>query len=314
MPLVKLTCPKCRATLRPAKPVPEGKSVKCPKCEEVFRAGEEPADTRTRPDAPAKKPAAAPAAKAAEEDEEAETYAVIRDEDQERKAAEEAERRKRRGRKRRARDEDDEDEDDEDEGDLGAQLLKNLKTRDPRGAAQGVVVTPSNWLLRTGILGFFAWVVAFIVFMLPIAFPNIPDNPDEKNQIAVGKDKDKEKDKKPAQKGLAEQIQERAWTVVLFIAVLFLGLTQAALITFGAVRMQSLESYGWSMAGCILAILPLYMVPVWALVWWVFEFIYDDAPWAFACIVYAWGPLVGGFCLKQLLNPKVKPGFEYRPA
>src|SRR5262249_9153012 len=36
MLLAKLTCPRCRAVLKPAKPVESGKTIKCPKCEELF--------------------------------------------------------------------------------------------------------------------------------------------------------------------------------------------------------------------------------------------------------------------------------------
>ncbi len=176
MALAKLTCPKCRATLKPAKPVPEGKTVKCPKCEETFKAGENGAE------APAKKPAAAAAsAPAADDDDDgAGTYAVVRDEEEERQKAakEERERRKRLKARRRARGEDVEDDEDEDEDeddgeyDLARELMRNLKARDPRGVAQETVVRPANWLLMTALLGFFGWVLYFIVFMLPIAFPN----------------------------------------------------------------------------------------------------------------------------------------------
>jgi hypothetical protein len=69
----------------------------------------------------------------------------------------------------------DEEEDDDDENDLGAQILRNLKARDPRGAAQESMVRPANLLLMTALLGFFGWVGYFIAFMIPIAFPNKED-------------------------------------------------------------------------------------------------------------------------------------------
>jgi hypothetical protein len=317
MPLAKLTCPKCRATLKPAKPVPEGKSIKCPKCEEIFKAGETAADTRTRTGVQAKKPAEASTAKAPEEDEEAATYAVMRDEEME-KREEERERRKQRKKRKRARDEDedeDEEEDEEEEEDLATELLRNLKSSDPRGPAQEIVVRPSNWLLRTGLVGFFGWVITFIVFIIPVVFPNIESKEEENPfQAPVAKDKDKDKDKKKAEeKDLAKQIQKQAWSVVLFVFVLLLGLTQAALIAYGAVKLQGLESYRWGMASCILTILPLYMVPLWTFLWWLFDWFVDDYPWGFACVVFAWGPLVGGLCLKEVLRPEVKAGFDYHP-
>src|SRR5262245_32614394 len=41
-------CPKCGATLRPGKPIPAGKKIKCPKCENIF------APTAEQPQAAAK--------------------------------------------------------------------------------------------------------------------------------------------------------------------------------------------------------------------------------------------------------------------
>src|SRR5262245_2835599 len=186
MQLAKLTCPKCRAVLRPAKPVAEGKTVKCPKCEETFKAGEEVAEDRA--EAKAKKPAPAAAAKPANDDDDGGTYAVLKDAAEEKKKAEaeERERRKRKKRKRAAAegrdDVEDEDEDeDEDKHDIASELLRNLKSRDPRGATQEAIVGPANWLLRTALLGFFGWVIYFIVFMIPVAFPNIASK-DDANQ------------------------------------------------------------------------------------------------------------------------------------
>jgi hypothetical protein len=317
MPLAKLTCPKCRATLRPAKPVPEGKSIKCPKCEEIFKAGETAADAQARTATQAKKPAETSAAKAGD-DEEAATYSVLRDEEAERRE-QERERRKQRKKRKRARDqdedEDEEEEEEEEEEDLATELLRNLKSSDPRGPAQEIVVRPSNWLLRTGLVGFFGWAITFVVFMLPIAFPNIESKEEENPfQAPAQKDKKKEDEKKKAEeKDLAKQIQRQAWSVVLFVFVLLLGLVQAALIAYGAVKLQGLESYKWGMTSCILTIFPLYMVPLWTFLWWLFDWFVDDYPWGFACVVFAWGPLVGGLCLKEVLRPEVKAGFEYHP-
>src|SRR5438034_5487153 len=99
MAVSRISCPECDAVLKPAKPVPVGKKVKCPRCGSTFTVTEEvPADgaaprkaeARPKP-APAerrgvsppvkKKPAPArPAPKRpADEDEEGGAYAVVRD-------------------------------------------------------------------------------------------------------------------------------------------------------------------------------------------------------------------------------------------
>src|SRR5947209_455540 len=61
MPVAKLTCPECSAVLKPAKPVPEGKKIKCPKCGTIFEARAE--DNEPQPVKPAARPKPVPAAK-----------------------------------------------------------------------------------------------------------------------------------------------------------------------------------------------------------------------------------------------------------
>jgi hypothetical protein len=326
MPLTKLTCPKCCATLKPAKPVPEGKTIKCPKCEELFKAGETAADARARAEAAKKKPAGAAADKPAEEEEEEATYAVVRDEDIEKKV-EEAERRKRKRmmkakQKKKGAGADDDEEDEPDEDDLAAQLLRNLKVKDPRGRAQELVVSPSNWLLRTGLVGFFGWVIAFIFFIIPVVFPNLPDTSDEETKRIAEQEKAREAKEKgldstkklPTKFDVFQWTQERWWAVAIFVTVLLLGLVHAGLIAFGAVRLQGLESYRWAITSCILTILPLYMAPLWLGLYWFFDNMLDAEPaWGPPCVVFLWGPIVGGLCLKAVLNEKVKRGFAYKP-
>jgi hypothetical protein len=393
MPLDKLTCPKCRATLKPARPVPEGKTVKCPKCEELFKAGEEAgaapkADAKpakpAKPEAPAKKP---------DEEEEGGTYGVIKDEAEERKKADREEREERKKRKRRARDEgedEDEDEDEKDEEeeeDAAEALLKTLKSKDPRGPAQEIIVRPANWLLGTAILGFFGWLLYFVVFMIPIAFPNRPDTdtakgppvPSDKGKYQLSDEmiqrinaaaqlsknsqnklndvKTKKWDTRDdlyrtvidsldaaeAQKvkavgpkilegGSRDKYQHwwsaetildednTPWSVILFIFVLILGVAQAGAVAYGAVKMQSLEAYQWSMAACIVAIVPLVTFPLFVFLTWALDLFdsaldagWADITWIMALVAFLWGPIVGGLCLKQFLQPEVKAGYEYHP-
>ncbi len=335
MPLAKLVCPKCRATLKPAKPVPEGKTVKCPKCEETFKAGGKP--SAEKDPAPAKKSAAA-AKSAPVEETEAETYAVLKDEDEERKKAAAEERKQRKKKRKRADGEDDEDEDEdeeeeEEEKDIASEYLESLKPRDPRGAAQETIVGPANWLLRTALIGFFGWVGYFVAFTLPIAFPNRP-NKDEAEQAAFapGKKEEKKKEKKQAfhfwtaegilHGGKTEDQNEdfEAWSIIVFVLVLIVGLAQVAAIANASVKMQSLESYKWGLWGCILAIIPLITLPwfvfitfLFDLADWLLEMDIGETCWMIGLVAFAWGPVVGGLCLKQFLQPQVKPGFEYKP-
>src|SRR5713101_3454298 len=88
MSVSKLTCPDCHTVLRPTKPLPVGKKVKCPKCGAGFTAVEPPPEPVAKKPkkaapkpAPAKKKPAAPkpALKPYDDDDEdaGGTYAVV---------------------------------------------------------------------------------------------------------------------------------------------------------------------------------------------------------------------------------------------
>lgn len=306
-----LSCPHCDSTLRPVKPVPAGKKVKCPKCGKPFTA---PADDG----AAAKKPAAVAAAKP---DESAATYTVAHDPEEEaRKAAEEARKARRRRRLEEEEDDDEEHDEDDDADDIVSQYLKNVKSKDPRGAAQEQVVNPSNWLLRTALLGFFGWAILFIVFMIPVAFPTRERGPDKDkygNPIVEKKEEKKDEDKKEpvfSLKMIVDQAAEENYGPIAgFVAALLLGLVQACLIAVGSVKMNSLESRSWSLFSSSLAILPLHALPAYYLLWTVLEWILDDAAMFAGLLILLWGPLVGISCLTVLKKPDVRAGYEYRP-
>lgn len=336
MPLAKLTCPKCHAVLKPAKPVPEGKTVKCPKCEETFKAGANSGEEITAK--PAKK-AAATKSEEDEEQEEAATYSVLKDEDEERKKAEAEERKLRKKKRKRDADDADEDEDEEDEedeeDDVTKQYLENLKPNDPRGATQETVVGPANWLLRTALIAFFGWLGYFVAFTLPIAFPNIEKKEDVdqfRPAAAQVKDKKKPSEKKQAfhvwsAEGILHGFETEAnepdfiwWSIVIFVFVLILGMVQAGVIANASVKMQSLESYNWALWGCIVAIIPLATFPWFVFITylldladWLFELDLGEMCWMAGLIAFVWCPLVGGICLKKFLEPQVRPGFEFKP-
>ncbi len=207
MPVTKLTCPKCEAVLKPAKPIPEGKTIKCPKCGASITVGaEEAAISAKKPavqgsaarttKAPGKKAAepakpAEPVKTVAEEPEEPATYGLLQDPAAE-KPKEAPKKKKRRDPDDEDYDEDDDfdDEDDEDEEeeeekpDVGLQYILNEKTRDPRGPAQELIVGPSNWLMFVGILGAFGYFVCIVFALWPFIFP--PDD-DEKGPQSIEK-------------------------------------------------------------------------------------------------------------------------------
>src|SRR5262245_1227949 len=111
------TCPKCRVTLRPTKPFPPGKKVKCPKCGATFSTPAPAA--RPREAVKAAPTAPPPPAQPSEEEEGGMVYAF--------KKEEAADDRFEAERKRAA---------------MGVVLDRTPKTK--RGPAMATVVIPSN--------------------------------------------------------------------------------------------------------------------------------------------------------------------------
>ncbi len=154
MAVSKLTCPECKAVLKPAKPVPAGKTVKCPECGTRFSAAGE------APDVPLKKPKAAvaaapkpkktadknaapkkPVSTKADDGEEGGTYGYM----QEDVVAEEDK--------------------------PAIEYAPDMSTKDLRGPAASALVAPSNWLIVVGSLGFFGWLGVLVLILIPTLFP-----------------------------------------------------------------------------------------------------------------------------------------------
>jgi hypothetical protein len=307
MPLAKLTCPECKAVLKPAKPVQEGKTVKCPKCEASFTAGGDDA-------APASKEKAK-ATTTESEEESGGIYGVVEtDADKKKKDSPK--------KKRRRSDDDDEDDGDDEqpeESDPVKELLRNLKAADPRGPAQEIIVKPSNWLMRIGGVGFFSWVGCFIVFLIPIIFPPPPDKPDENAVAPVEKKEEKKAGEQPPGPSMKVIAGRTLWRVIFLTCFFFPGIIQGGLIAYGAAKVQSMESRGWGIAAAIIAIFPLHSLPIFWLSMFLFAllaiFLDMVAVWGLVPPLFflAWGPAYGIWSLIQFLKPEVKLGFEYKP-
>jgi hypothetical protein len=324
--------------MKPARPIQEGKTVKCPKCGNPFKASAEepsasprtPAAVKTSAQSESKpKPQAAPVAAQSTQEEGGGTYAVLKDPDEEAQQAAEEEARKKKQKRRKKEDreeEEDEDEEEEDEeedkdkkGDVVEMYLKSLRTKDPRGLAQAAVVTPTNTLLRIALLGFFGWLITLVYFMIPIAFPRIEKEEDEYTQKTKGPEKDPKKKAETKEWSLFEQMQDKKdssypWLMVLFLFLMLLAMAQAGLIAQGAVKMQALESHNWARVSCILAIIPLHTIPIFWFLWSALE-LFDlfPNPFIFPAFLFLAGPAVGFMSLLTVNSPKVKAGFEYKP-
>jgi hypothetical protein len=331
MTVDKLTCPECHKVLKPAKPLPVGKAVKCPQCGSTFKVAPAPAAPARGKAAPAKKkPAAAPAkavakpaAKPKEEEEGIGTYGFVDDSPKH--------------------------EDEKPE----INYAPDLSIKDLRGPAQAKLMRPSNWLILCGVAGVIGWLGFTVVVLIPVLFPLKEDTTGQQRpaltigrglgavnaQAAAGGggmggspsftpgggEKVKEEDKGTFfEIGGVDLTMVAAFEwyfVLLSVLPMAVGAIFAGLVTLGGVRMQSMESRGWGIAGAIMAMVPICLGGLMLLLGLGFQallaIILDD-PTDAAYYVYGlfgilWlvGTAIGAWALVTLLNEDVKAGFEY---
>src|SRR5690349_21751319 len=113
----KYQCPECDAIIKRAEPIPAGKKMRCPKCEHVFKAQALPEDAPPPP-----VPSSTPKTFDDDEEEGDPTYVVIKDKQ------------------------------DEDREEVNYGSLRDKFAKSNIGPAMFITVTPSNWLLRLGLL------------------------------------------------------------------------------------------------------------------------------------------------------------------
>lgn len=271
MPVRKFTCPECEAVLRPAKPLPSGKRVTCPKCGAGFAVrGEEEEEVGAK----AKKPSA-PASKAKDDpfgDDGPEMYAVIKEEEPAQEEDED--------------EEEDEDDDDEDQDrprkkkpkkedarmeDLEFRL--NTSIADPRGPAQAALIGPSNFLMLCAFitiviailaLAYGAWPFLFMEYLglEPKEVLNQAKKKDGEEKgggsnISIPDDQDPRQLKGEQAKRYWDAYDAKMVMLIIIIIVSVIVIIYNAFIIVGGVKMQNMESYTWAMVATIMAFIPL---------------------------------------------------------
>jgi hypothetical protein len=233
---VSYKCPNtdCGVTLKTSNPVPAGKRVKCPKCEQMFApvpaAPSEPppapgtfkfADDdgkKGRPKGGEPKPPTVPTPPPAkkpfeEEDEDAESvkkgYGVIGETQEERDQA----------------------------ADVKVKFgrVEDKYKKSARGPAIALLVMPSNLLTAEGLITAIAGLFIFVWGMWPLAFNDAPPGD--------------------------EETEEAIFRMLLGCMTFLWG----GLICFGASKMQELGSYLWATMGAVMGILPL-LVGIFAII------------------------------------------------
>jgi hypothetical protein len=306
MAVFKTTCPDCGATLKSSNPMPPGKKVKCPKCGKAFTVAEDDGPGRGK-SAARKAGAAAPGP---DDDDEIGTYAVIKEPEDD-----------------KSRDEDDDDdyEDDDDEDrpkkekkpDITFSLDTSVK--DPRGPALIETVKPSNRLLLIGFINAVLYLLSICYFVFPLIFWPQEKWVDQSKVLGISHKEDElvpEKEFKDLKGEELAKMEEATGEFMverlISAGVAFVMFLLCGLWIYGAVKMQNLESYAWSLIACIIAILVL-LTFIGPGVFWVLGNMESDIFLLYATFEFAYSLqiLVPIVCLRVLSDPKVREGFAY---
>jgi hypothetical protein len=313
-----IICPECHTTLRPAKPLRPGKSVKCPKCGAGFVVGgDEPAQSppRAKPPSPVqKKP----------KHQETPVAAVM------------------------PVDDDDEDggggtysfhASEKEEG-PNISYAPDMSIRDLRGPAVTAIIDPSNKLIIVGVLGFLGWIAFLVVLLIPLLFPLQTKEERQKALEARIREAELKRVVKPGIPLEPIKIEDdpsffavgsvdfrsvgEMSTVLAILCLLppVLGMIYSAILCMGAVKIQNLESRDWGVISSIMAMVPINaggMICFLAMVLnMALDFLFDgDFKYivlGFFLVCY-WGLnlAVGIWMLTVLNKPEVIAGFEYVP-
>jgi hypothetical protein len=325
--------------LKPAKPVPEGKKIKCPKCGADFTTVAEEAVQELaiglvpeeEPKAKEKSPAAAPRKKAGKAKAPAGKAPAAK----------------------KAKKPVDDDLDvnpyalaGKDEDEAGAvNYAPDTSIKDLRGPAQIRLIYPTNSLIVSGIIGFVGWLAVLVLILIPVLFPLNPDvgtkdSPREALKVAPGlgnitssappaKSKSGSGSGKPTTAmqvwGIVDLNDYATYSFfVLFVSLIpiFVGLVYAFFLASGAVKCQNMESRGWGIASGIMVMFPInhcgFMIIVTIFMQFMLSMMLDDAAYtAFlvqvVCIIIILCEIgLGAWALSVFYSKKVVDGFNYK--
>jgi hypothetical protein len=315
----RIVCPECESVLRPARPVPDGKRVTCPKCQTQFTTPGLVEERRERPEkakagakkGAAKKPAEEPVKKKPADEPEEDGGGIYKYVEEEAKTEEESEAH-------------------------NITYAPDMSIKDLRGPAQAKVVVPSNYIILLSGLSCLCDILIICVSFWPMVFAeHVVDHQeflethykreggkDAKNKLAsIPKDR---KDVKPEELALIEEAEEQQifWRFIN-LGVFVLLLVYNGVTIIGAVKMQNLESRGWGLAAAIMCILPFSASGLGSVVSFLFYLLFavllDDASMGLmygsggGVIVWILFILVGVSSLRTLMDPQVIDGFNYVP-
>lgn len=311
----RITCPDCKSVLRPAKPVPDGKKVKCPQCGAMFTTpGLRDEEERPRKQGPSKQkgkvaikkansPPPAPKPPADDDDDEGGgIYSYVSEEQV------------------------------ADEDKQQIEYAPDLSIKDLRGPAQAAVVAPSNYILLVAGLSCLADILIICYAFWPMVFSE--SVVDWQGVLTKHYEAEKKKDAVQRVSGIkeykdlkdedleivheAEIVEKRKRFILMGVYIVLLIYNGITII--GAVKMQNLESRGWGIAASIMNLLPMGASGLSGLFFGVFyntigAWILDEMNIYYSIglgvLPYLVAIYIGVWSLRTLMSQEVIDGFEY---
>jgi predicted Zn finger-like uncharacterized protein len=325
MASARITCPDCKSVLRPAKLVPDGKKVKCPKCGKMFTTP----GLMEEEDRPRKKETTKKEAIQKEVSKKKSAKAAIK------KAGSPPPSAKPSG------DDDDDggaiysyisegEKADEDKPDI--EYAPDMSIKDLRGPAQAAVVAPSNYMLLIGgvsclcnifIICYSFWPMVFsdsVVNWQAVLEKHYKGKGDKNAESRIGGIKEY-KDLKDQDLEIVHDAEHEEYIYrFILMGSYILVLIYNGITIIGAVKMQNLESRGWGIASSIMTLLPLGPAGISGVVGGVFyntigAWILEDMNVYYSIglsvVPYLLAILVGVWSLRTLMSQEVIDGFEY---
>lgn len=317
----RIRCPDCKSVLNPAKPVADGKRVKCPRCGGVFTAPGAVEEDEERPRLAkasgrkakvGKKKAgikkAAPPPKKPSGDEEGGVYSFANVNE-----LENAER-------------------------PDITYAPDTSIKDLRGPAQEAVTKPSNFLILKGGLSCIGSIFMIAFALWPFGFSEtLLDHKKVLGEYYIKKAStdavaanrlknlpDERKDLKDNEKDIVEAAEEEEmWWRLSMAGTFFFVLIYCGFLIIGAVKVQNLESRRWGIVAAVMMLFPpgtggivgvVYTVCYYTVAAFLFADKDERQTYSavFAGVDYLMGVVVAIWSLKVFLSQKVIRGFEYK--
>jgi hypothetical protein len=193
-------------------------------------------------------------------------------------------------------------------------VVADLAVKDPRGPAVAIIIRPSNSLMYSAIVNCITLLVILFYLLIPIMFPNLPDEEEKKKKEQEQAKFTQEQKDQAKRKEILESSSEgltNASFVFLVIGLYGAGIAYSATIVVGAIKMQTLESYRWGMIATIMSFIPFAVTVPPLLRWAVTESPPDEFMAVPYGINYAGVLLTGIWCLVTLRRKEVIAGFNY---